>query len=79
MILTDGTHTVEITMYGEDHNDWSADFFDAGLLPYDEEIGAHRVKNVAYCIEQAEDWRDGIGDYPNEYNEERHITVDDVH
>ena len=67
MILTDGKKTVKITMHtwdGTDKSpDWSHDFFSAGLLPYDEETDTHSVPDVDYCIEQAEDWKLGRGDF----------------
>lgn len=78
MKITDGNRTVEIEMVVWDESsasfspDWSMDFFDAGLLEYDSEKDVYIVKDVDYCIEQANDWRDSIGDYrddtPNENN-----------
>ena len=76
MKITDGKKTVEIKMViweGAGYSpDWSMDFFDAGLLEYDSEKDVYIVKDVDYCIEQANDWRDSIGDYrddtPNENN-----------
>lgn len=60
--LTDGKRRVEIYMmvwngtgYGPD---WSNDFFEVGTLPT-VEIGPdvlHCVPDVAYCIEQAQEW-----------------------
>lgn len=32
---------------------WSADYFDAGSLPYDEETDTFTVEDVDYCIETA--------------------------
>lgn len=43
--------------------DFSADFFDVGSLPYDEELDAYRVDDVTYCIECAEDWKNCRGDF----------------
>lgn len=67
--LTDGKRTVEILMmtwngtgYGPD---WSNDFFEVGVLPTNED-GAHVVQDVAYCIEQAEDWKHQRGDYADD-------------
>lgn len=55
--LTDGKKTVEIEMKkwnGSGYDpDWSADFFEVGQAPYDEEKEAYVVENVDYCIEQA--------------------------
>lgn len=65
--LTDGNKTVEITMCvwnGSGYDpDWSDDFFSVGDLEYDEEKETHIVKDVDYCIEQAEDWKNSRGDY----------------
>lgn len=65
--LTDGKKTVEITMkmwkYGQYTPDWSNDFFEVGGLEYDEELDAYKVNDVDYCIEQAEDWKNGVGDF----------------
>lgn len=62
MKMTDGKKTVEITMkVWNDFNtgyspDWSNDFFDACILPYDEDEDFFIVDDVDYCIEQAEEW-----------------------
>ena len=60
MKITDGKRTVKIRMMiwqGNGYSpDWANDFFDAGLLPYDEEAEAYIVNDVAYCIEQAQEW-----------------------
>ena len=62
MKMTDGKKTVEITMkVWNDFNtgyspDWSNDFFNAGILPYDEGEDFFIVDDVDYCIEQAEEW-----------------------
>lgn len=59
MKITDGKRTVEIQMMvwqGSGYSpDWSNDFFDAGLLPRDED-GIYTVGSVDYCIEMAKDW-----------------------
>lgn len=58
--ITDGKKTAEITMRTWEDNsyspDWSADFFEAGSLEYDEESDTFRVQDVDYCIDQAKDW-----------------------
>ena len=61
MKITDGEKTVSIKMHVCDCNtglspDWSNDFFDAGLLPYNEETDTFSVPDVGYCIDQAKDW-----------------------
>lgn len=76
MKITDGKKTVEIRMMVWDGSgyspDWSADFFCAGSLPYNDETDTYTVEDVDYCIEQAYDWRDSKGDFsddtPNENN-----------
>lgn len=62
MKMTDGSRTIEISMkvwngsgYGPD---WSKDFFDAGLLLYNEESDAYTVENVDYCVEMAKEWEE---------------------
>lgn len=60
MKMTDGKRTIEIRMMVWNGSgwgpDWSNDFFDAGLLPYDDETETHTVQDVGYCIEAAEEW-----------------------
>lgn len=62
MKITDGKRTVEIRMMiwqGNGYSpDWANDFFDAGLLHYDEEAEAYIVDDIDYCIEQAQEWAD---------------------
>lgn len=57
MKLTDGKKTVEIRIQhwnGSSYDpDWSADYFNAGSLPYDEDADASIVEDVDYCIEMA--------------------------
>lgn len=57
MKITDGKKTVEIKIqrwngscYGPD---WSADYFDAGSLPYNEDTDTYTVDDVDYCIDMA--------------------------
>lgn len=67
MKITDGKKTVEITMHTWEHGsmspDWSIDFFEAGGLAYNCETNTYTVKDVDYCIAQAEDWGEQRGDY----------------
>jgi len=60
MKITDGKRTIEIRMMiwqGSGYSpEWSNDFFDAGLLPFDEEIGVYTVPDVEYCIDAAQEW-----------------------
>lgn len=57
MKLTDGKKTVEIKIQrwnGSGYDpDWSADYFTAGSLPYNEETDTYTVEDVDYCIETA--------------------------
>lgn len=68
-ILTDNKHTVSITMAIWDSAnrnyspDFSGDFFNVGSLPYDDEADAYRVEDVYYCLDQAQNWAECIGDY----------------
>ena len=62
MKITDSKRTVEIRMMiwqGTGYSpDWSNDFFDAGLLPYNEETDSYTVADVDYCIDAAQEWAD---------------------
>lgn len=66
--LTDGKKIAEITMrrwdgsrYGEDI---SGEFF--GGLTYSQDDDALLCDDLDYCIEQAQDWYDGRGDFADE-------------
>lgn len=65
MKITDGKRTVEIRMMvwnGTGYDpDWSNDFFDAGLLPRDDE-DVYTVPSVEYCIDAAQDWENEADD-----------------
>lgn len=83
MKLTDGKRTVEIRMcVWQDSSyspDWSADFFEAGGLYYDDEKDTYTVQDVDYCIDQAIDWRDSKGDFADdEPNENNAVFVDEI-
>jgi hypothetical protein len=59
MKITDGKRTVEInimtwngTGYGPD---WAEEYFNAGMLPHDEETDTYTVQDVQYCIDMADD------------------------
>ena len=58
MKMTDGKRTIEILIHrwnGSGYDpDFSADYFDAGGLPYDEETDTYTVEDVDYCIDMAE-------------------------
>ena len=68
--LTDGKKTVGITMQTWDGSeyapDWSYDFYGAGNLNLDEKNEAYIGVNVDYCVEQAMDWQNGVGDFCDE-------------
>lgn len=67
MRLYDGKKLVEIRMSnwtGTEYTpDWSIDFFEAGGLAYNDDLDASIVNDVEYCIEQANDWKNAIGDF----------------
>lgn len=72
-ILTDGKKTVEITMKTWDGSqwgvDWSNDFFEIGSLPaveLEDGTTAHKVEDVDYCMETAEDWSNKRGDFADD-------------
>lgn len=72
MKLTDGKRIIEIEMRVGNGPDWSADFFTAGALQYDETKDAYIVPDLDYCIDQARDWETSQGecadDTPNPDN-----------
>lgn len=72
--FTDGKRLLKIKMYeceGENRKpDFENDFFEVGGLEYDEEKNAYIVKDMEYLIEQAEDWKNGVGDYRRDEEEE---------
>lgn len=67
MKLSDGKRTIEIKLQrwnGTGYDpDMSNEFFEAGSLPYDEEHDTYIVDDVDYCIDYANDWKDGKGDF----------------
>ena len=74
--LKDGKKAVEIDMVVWEENgyspDWSIDFFAAA---YDEKSDYYIVPDVDYCLDQAEDWKNGLGDYDNQFGELREVFV----
>lgn len=59
--------------------DWSNDFFEVSILPYDEEHDAYIVDDVDYCIDMALDWKHARGDFweDSEVNpDDRMVMVD---
>ena len=57
MKITDGKKTVDIQIMRWNGNgydpDWSADYFGAGTLAFDEALGAYIVDDVDYCVGMA--------------------------
>ena len=83
MKITDGKKTVNIRMAiweGTGYSpDWSADFFCAGGLPYDDETDTYTVPDVDYCIEQAEDWAAIRGDVCDDMpNDTKTVFVEEI-
>lgn len=83
MIMSDGKRTVSIVMQvwdGQGYGpDFAADFFNAGLLPYDPETNMYTVQDVEYCIEQAQDYIAGVGDFDdNSAPDDTDLFVEDV-
>lgn len=83
MKITDGKKTVEIRMMvweGSGYSpDWSADFFDAGGLPYDDEKDVYTVDDVDYCIEQAMEWKETNEGFMGEIKtEDNCVWVDEI-
>lgn len=78
--LTDYKKTVSIVMNvwtGSGYTpDWSNDFFETALLPYDGVLDAYVVPDVDYCVDQALDWKNSTGDYAcDEPNENNNVEV----
>ena len=77
MRITDGKKAVDIkltTWTGTGYaTEWTADFLEAGSLPYDELTETFTVADVDYIIDQANDWKNSTGDFrddvPNPNNE----------
>lgn len=65
--LTDGKRVVEISMMTWTGFGWSpcwaADFFVVGTLEENEDLEAFEVQDLDYCLNEAQDWENGIGDY----------------
>lgn len=87
--FTDGKVTKGITLKVWQDGQWSpsfeSDFFDVGGLPYDEETDTYTVDDVDYLIDQANDWKEGVGDYVDDFEgepghtpEDRGVFIEDV-
>jgi len=89
MRLTDGTRLVEITMnlWDEDRQQYGADFageFFADVERHLYRLDAWLVEDVQYCIDYANDWAEGKGDFmeeaddPEVVNGNRCVDVDEL-
>ena len=60
--------------------DWSNDFFEVGVLPYNEDADAYTVPDVDYCVDMANDWQKGIGDFYGDESdpENKAVFVEEV-
>jgi hypothetical protein len=82
MRITDGKKTVDIKMtvwngtgYGPE---WTADFIEAGSLPYDESTDTYTVDDVDYIIDQACDWKNSTGDFRDDVpNPNNAVLIDE--
>ena len=63
MKFYDGEKVADIALYDGSGKDFTADFYEAGRLPYNEEQEAHVVESVDYLIDQADDYINGWNDY----------------
>lgn len=75
MKLTDGKHTLEISMKVWDNNtecwdfggmDLADEFFEVGGLVQDDN-GAYIVPDVDYCVDMAHEWEKCEGDFSDDY------------
>lgn len=73
---------LKVERFGTIGPDFSGDFYEVGSLPEIEETetgeAVYLVEDVAYCIEQAEDWKNSTGDfwdYQPEEGEQRLVYV----
>ena len=84
MRLFDNTKMVEIRIQKWNGNgydpDWSQDFFEAAGLEFDEEKNAYRVDDVDYCIEQANDMKNHVGDFYDgeDPDEDMEIFIEEI-
>ena len=59
--------------------DFSADFYDVGSLKYSSRLDAFIVNDVDYLIEQAIDWKNGTGDFIDDFSGESwHISCERI-
>lgn len=84
MKLTNGKKAINIQMMVWDSitdsgysPDWSSDFFEAGSLPYNADTDTYTVSDIDYCIEQANDWKNGVGDFFDEDISGREVFVEE--
>lgn len=65
--LMDNSGVVEIEMFDGNGRDFSADFFRVWNLKRNEKKGAYVVPDVCFCLDRASDWKNGVGDYEEDY------------
>ena len=80
-MYTDGRMVAIIGMYvwnGRQYGpDLEADFFDNGTLNYIEQINCYCVDDIEELMNQATDWKLGVGDYVDELEGEFGHTPED--
>lgn len=79
MKITDGKTVVEIVMREQRFGEWPSenyafDFFECGGLKQDDD-GAYIVSDVNYCIEQAHDWVNCVGDFSCDDGNRRMVNI----
>ena len=88
-MYTDGRMVIILEMAVWNGNQYGpsleAEFFDNGTLDYVEQINCYCVDDVQDLIDQANDWKLGLGDYADELEgdlrhtpEARHVDLDIV-
>ena len=79
MKLSDGKKNIEIKLQiwnGAGYDpDISNEFFEACSLPYDEENDTYIVDDVDYCIDYANDWKNGKGDFYGDDIDNRNVDI----
>ena len=79
MKITDGKMTAEIIMKEQRFGEWPSgnyafDFFECGGLKQDDS-GVYIVGDVNYCIEQAHDWVNYVGDFSCDDDNGRMVNI----
>lgn len=73
----DGKKVLTISMNDTNTGcDWEYDFFEVGSLPYDSELDAYKVDDVAYLVDYATDYANGTNsDVEYQYDENGEIVL----